>query len=362
MKLKDNLRIIWAITAKDITDAIKNKIVQGVLIGVAFTMLSSQALSLLVGLKDKPTAHFWDPGKSIAIKEVVRSRELNFYSRDDLSDLQDAVSQSVEPVIGIVIPADFDEQVSAGERIQLSAYFAHWPKPEAIAEVVPYFEENLSRMIGVATIIEMNGNEVYPPAQGNGYPMMVAFGMVLGVMTVGLILTPYLIVDEKETHTLEALLISPARTTHLLIGKSMVGLFYSLVASSLVFILSWRWIVHWDIILLSIFLGGLSAVLVGLLVGTLFDTPSNVNMFVALLLAVFLMPMYLWTSLAPKLSTFMQSIISAFPSIAMYRLVRLSFTETPTASLLGINVIILMVWIFMMLGLVVWRVRRFDRS
>ncbi|MCP4296638.1 MAG: hypothetical protein GY786_13620 [Proteobacteria bacterium] len=52
--------------------------------------------------------------------------------------------------------------------------------------------------------------------------MMIAFGMVLGVMTVGLILTPYLIVDEKESHTLEALLISPARTSHVLIGKSLV--------------------------------------------------------------------------------------------------------------------------------------------
>jgi ABC-2 type transport system permease protein len=171
-----------------------------------------------------------------------------------------------------------------------------------------------------------------------------------------------LIVDEKETHTLEALLISPARTTHLLIGKSLVGLFYSLIASSLFFILSWRWIVHWEIIALSIILGGLSAVSVGLLVGVLIDTPTNVNMFVSLLLAVFLMPMYLWTSLAPKLSPFLNSVISAFPSIAMYKLVRLSFTKTPTVSLLGINIIILLAWIFALLGLVAWRIRRLDRD
>lgn len=359
--LRGNLRIIWAITAKDITDAIKNKIVQGVLIGVAFLMLSSQALSLLMGLRDESAAYFLDQGKSIAIKDVVRSHELNFYPRDDLSSLKDAVSKSAEPAIGIVIPVNFDEQVTAGGNIQLHAFYAHWPKSDSIAEVVAYFEEHLSGMTGADIRIDMSVNQVYPPAQGVGYPMMVAFGMVLGVMTVGFILTPYLIVDEKDTHTLEALLISPARTMHLLIGKSLVGLFYSVIASSLIFILSWRWIVHWDIILLAIVLGGLSAVSVGLLVGILFDTPTNVNMFVGLLLAVFLVPMYLWTSLAPKLSPFLQSAISALPSIAMYKLVRLSFTETPTLNIFWINVVVLLTWMFLMLGLTAWRIRRLDQ-
>jgi len=361
MKFKENLRIIWAITAKDITDAIKNKIVQGVFIGVAFLMFSSQALSLLMGFKDEPTAHFWDQGKSVVVKDIVRSRKLNFHPRDDVIDLKDAVSQSAEPVVGIVIPVDFDERVSVGSSIQAKAYQAHWTKPDAVAEIVGYFEENLSLKTGIAIQINVEDHKIYPPAEGLGYPMMIAFGMVIGVMTVGLILTPYLIVDEKESHTLEALLISPARTMHLLIGKSVVGQSYSLIASSLIFILSWRWIVHWDIIFLAIILGGLSAVSVGLLIGVLVDTPTNVNMFVGLLLAVFLMPMYLWTSLAPKLSPFVQSAISALPSIAMYKLVRQSFTESPTLSMLWVNIVILLTWTLLISGLVAWRVRRLDR-
>ena len=190
---------------------------------------------------------------------------------------------------------------------------------------------------------------------------MIAFGLVIGVMTVGLILTPYLIVDEKEAHTLDALLISPARTTHLLIGKSLVGLFYSLIASSLVLLLSWRWVMHWEIVLLAIVLGGLSAVSVGLLVGLLVDNPTNVNMFVSVLLAVFLLPMYLWTSLAPKLSPFLQLIWELFPSIAMYKLVRLSFTATADMRLFWMNTAILLAWTVGILALVAWRIRRLDR-
>jgi len=191
--------------------------------------------------------------------------------------------------------------------------------------------------------------------------MMIAFGVVLGVMTIGLLLTPYLIVDEKESHTLDALLISPASTTHLLIGKSLVGLFYSLTASLMIFALSWRWIVHWDVMILAIILGGLCSVSIGLLMGALFETPTTVNMFSGLLIAVFLMPMYLWTSLAPKLSPFLQLLFEALPSIAMYKIVRQSFTEIPGLNVIWINVAILLAWMLAMLGLVAWRIRRLDR-
>jgi len=361
MKYKENLRIIWAITAKDITDAIKNKIVQGVLIGVAFMMLSSQALPLLIGLKDESTAFFWDQGKSVSIKEIVRSRELDFHPRDSLSDLYFAVSQSAEPVLGILIPSDFDEKVEAGKKIQLQANYAYWVQPETVGDLQSYFDEQLSVRTGVPIEINTVGDLLYPPAEGLGYPMMIAFGVVLGVMTVGLLLTPYLIVDEKEAYTLEALLISPARTIHLLIGKSLVGLFYSLTASLLIFVFSWRWVVHWDLMMIAVLLGGLSAVSIGLLIGIFFDSPTNVNMVVALLLAGLLMPMYLWTSLASKLSPFLQSIMAALPSLAMYKLVRLSFAEVTGENAVLINIAILLSWILVMLGLVGWRIRRLDR-
>ena len=47
-KFTQGLRLVLAIARKDIVDAIQNKTILGVLIGVGFMMLSSQALSLLV--------------------------------------------------------------------------------------------------------------------------------------------------------------------------------------------------------------------------------------------------------------------------------------------------------------------------
>jgi ABC-2 type transport system permease protein len=361
MKLNQNLRIVWAITVKDITDAVKNKIVQGVLIGVVFMMFSSQAISILMGLKDEPRAYFWDQGNSVLIKEIVRSRELDLHPQDNLSELLLAVSQSAEPVLGIVIPSDFDEQVGSSSETKLPAYYAGSAKSEQIVELRSFFEEQLSIRTTMDLKIMIFDEAQYPPAEGLGYPMMIAFGLVLGVMTIGLLLTPYLIVDEKDTHTLDALLVSPAGMIHVLVGKSLAGLFYSISGSLLIFLFSWRWVVHWDLITVAVILGGLSAVSIGLFVGGIFESTTNVNAVIALLLAGLLLPMYFWTSLITRLHPLVQSVLAGLPSLAMYKLVRLSFAEFASVNTVWMNIAILFSWVIIIFGLVGWRIRRLDR-
>lgn len=360
MDIKKNLRIVWAITAKDFADAIKNKVVQGILIGVGFMMLSSQALSLLVGLKDEPTAYFFDQGKSEIIKDIGRARTLNFHPQDEYVDFQNAVSQSPEPVIGILIPADFDEQVIEGNPLQLTAYRAHWTKPEVIKDVVAFFEENLSEKTSASINIDVHKDELYPSAEESGYPMLIALGVVIGVMSVGLILTPYLILEERESHTLDALMVSPARIVHLITGKSVVGLTYSLTVSLLILVFSWRWIVHWDVVLLAVFMGGFCAVSIGLLIGALIETSTTASMISGLLIAGLVLPPSIWPGLTHKISPFMQSLIEIIPSFAMYKIVRQSFTEIADYKVLWVNISLLLIWIIVISGLVSWRIRRRD--
>ena len=361
MKITENFRIIIAIATKDLIDAIKNKIIQGVLVGVAFLMLSSQALPMLYGLKNQSSAYLWDQGKSKTFRDIVRSRELNLHARDNLSDLYSSVSQSPEPVLGIIVPSNFDEQIQSADKVKLQAVYANWIDQDDKVELKSYFDEQLSLKVGVRIENDNVGDLAFPPVDGLGYPMMIALGVVLGVMTVGLLLTPYLIVDEKEAHTIDALLISPAGTTQILIGKSLVGLFYSLTASLMIFAFSWRWVTNWDVMIIAVFAGGLFAVSLGLLIGTVLETPANVNIVVALIIAGFLLPMYFWTSLASKFTPLLYTIISTLPTIAMYKLVRISFTEVINVSQVLINGTVLISWIIVMLILVGWRIHLLDR-
>ena len=361
MNLKHHLHLILAIAFKDLQDAIKNKTVLAVLLGVVMVMLSSQAMGFLVQLKSEPTAFYYDQGKSTLIKEITRGRQLAFYPESSLGDVQTVVGLAAEPVLGILIPADFDALVQAGGVATLQAYSAHWLPSTDLAACVAYFEQQLSERTGITVRLHIAGNTVYPSSDGDGYPMMIAFGLVMGVMTIGMFLTPYLILDERDSHTLDALLMSPARTVHLVIGKALVGLSYSLVASLGIFLFSWRWFVHWDVVALAIILGGLCAVALGLLGGVLFESVQSVNAFLALMVAGLMLPIPLWGHLSEKLPMPVQSLVNNLPSLAMYRLARLTFTESVALPAMWRDVAILLAWMGIILVLVGWKIRLMDR-
>jgi hypothetical protein len=356
----DSIRIISAITLKDITDAIKNKTIIGILIGVGFLMLSSQALSFILRVQDEPPAVIYDQGRSKLLVSLVRSRELRLGMQGSFDEMVSSVSQSSEPVLGLVVPVDFDDLTIGEGPIALQGYTSHWVNPSEVTELVIYFEEQLAQAAGQPVRISVDGNQVYPNLDDFGYANMVSTGIVLGVMTIGLILVPLLLIDEKENHTMDALMISPVRIHHLLIGKSLAGLSYSLIASLAIFAFSGYWVVHWWVMILGVILGGLSAVVTGLLLGSIFDNFTTTNLWVGLIIAVFQLPVFLWSSIAPKLPVLVRRAFEYTPSLAMSTMSRISFVETVPMDQVLLNMAVMGVFVLVMLGLVGLRIRRMD--
>jgi len=124
--LRENLRLIWAIAAKDMSDAIKNKTTISIVIGVAFIMLSGQAMPWLLKLRAVPRAYYYDTGESILIPDLAKN--------DD----------------------DFDQRVDAGDSIRLEGMAVHWVKDEDVEETVSFFEQRLgdltSASLGIQSI------------------------------------------------------------------------------------------------------------------------------------------------------------------------------------------------------------------
>jgi ABC-type Na+ efflux pump permease subunit len=358
---RHSLRMIWAIARKDIVDAIQNKTVIGIMIGVGFMMLSSQALSLLVKSQGDPSAVAYDPGSSSVVRTLVRGRTIRLGIADSFDSMVSVVAQSVEPRLGIVLPQDFDSLAEGNEPVEVQGYVSHWVKSDQVADLVIYFEEHLSAAAGNAVRIQVADNQVYPNPDELGYSTMVSTGVVLGVMTIGLILVPILLIEEKETHTLEALMVSPVRTPHLMLGKLLAGLFYALISSVVIFIFSGYWIVHWWVVLLAVFLGALCAVVTGLLVGTIFDNITTVNLWIGMIIVFFLLPIFIWSSIAPKLPETIQTLAQGLPSLAMFKLVGLSLAETVTLNQVSPYVLVMAMFILLMVGLVAWRIRYLDR-
>ena len=76
-------------------------------------------------------------------------------------------------------------------------------------------------------------NIIIPQADVDGMQTNVAYLMIYFVFSTALMLIPYLMLEEKQTKTLDALLTSPASPGQVVLGKALAGFFYILVIGGL---------------------------------------------------------------------------------------------------------------------------------
>jgi hypothetical protein len=361
MKAHEHFRIIRIIAGKDIIDAIRNRLILTILASVAFLMLSSQAIGLIAGLNEEPVVYVFDEGRSSVLKTAVRSREMRLDEVRTIEDLKSSVGSSPDIALGIVFPITFDAEVESGRPINVDVYVSNRIGEEEALFTAEEIRKDLSALTDADLNLQISSERAYPLENSSDYPMMLGFGLVMGVMAIGLILTPYLIIDEKSTHTLDAMLISPARHVHLVTGKFITGMIYALTASLLVLLISSSWIANWGIMAAAVFLGAAFASILGLLAGVFFDQASSVNMLGGLSIAVLMLPMYFWHRISTSLSATTANIISWLPSIRMYRLVRQALTYSPDNQAVIWNIVILTAACLLCFGLLLLKLRSIDQ-
>ncbi len=139
---------------------------------------------------------------------------------------------------------------------------------------------------------------------------------VLMILMMGIFLVPSLLFEEKETKTMQALLVSPASIGQVVIGKALAGLFYILVTAVMIFAISWVDVIHWDMVVLFVIGGGFFSVAVGLILGSFFEKQQDmVGWMTALLLL--LVGAILVKMLGVELPAVVESILPWVPSVAL---------------------------------------------
>ncbi len=355
------MRIIWAITLKDIADAVRNRLTLSIILGVGFMMLSSMALPFLLGLKNTPTAIVYTTEKSTLLRGLTAREEFRLHLRDSAQDMQDAVGESTAPALGLVLPPEFHQAAGSGEIVRVEGVAPHWADPDKVAELAAFFEQELSKASRQTVEINVVGNAAYPPLDAGGQPFLVAMNFSLMVLMMGLSLVPYLLIEEKETHTFDALMVSPASFSQVVIGKALTGIFYCLTAALVVFLFNAKVFVHWDIAILATVLGALFAVSVGLLAGTMVKNQATVNLWMGLMTLVLLLPIFLVRSTSSRIPAIVQTVASWIPSVAFHKLLACSMAGNLDGAPIWPNVAILVGAALVLLALVVWQVRHFDK-
>ncbi len=354
----NGMNILWVIASKDIVDALKNRVVGSMIIMLSIILLVPKLLPYIFE-QSRQVLPIYDMGGSSLVSGLKEDPNISVQVLKSVQDLRLALCSAIYPEIGLILPTDVDLMVGKGEGIDLQG-FACWSKRHQVSAVQPKLEEWLSQALDQPVSIHIEGNIVYPPSDGVLSRSLVNINSVVMILMIGIFMIPSLLFEEKESKTMQALLVSPASIWQVVIGKALAGSFYILVAGLMIFIISWVDVIHWDIVIFFIIGGGLFSVALGLMFGTFFDKQQDmVGWMTALLL--FLVGIVLVQMLGMDLPPLVRSIIPWVPSVALAEISRIIFSETAPVIQVWSNFGIVILESVPLYALVIWKVQRFDR-
>jgi ABC-type multidrug transport system permease subunit len=295
--------------------------------------------SLIAGLQD---------GSLLSVVQVRSEQEFSL-----------ALCNALYPEIGLRIPADYDQLMAAKGTLELQGYVC-WSRRFQVSELLPKLESQLLQSLGRPVTIQIEGNFVYPPSNGALLMSIATLNLVVVILMIGIVLVPNLLFEEKQTKTMQALLVSPTSISQVVIGKALAGLFYILVTAVVVFGISWADVTHRGVVVVFVIAGGIFSVAVGLVLGSFYEKPQDVAGWITLLLMVFIGAVFV-KMIGLDLSPLVAGILPWVPSVALAEICRLAFAENAPMTLIISNVCILLAVSLPLYAMVAWKIMRLDR-
>lgn len=353
-----SLRIVLAIAGKDVREAFRNRLIFSVMIGTVFLALNGSLLPALINWGSPPTAVVFDEGRSAVVREAAGEIDGRLIAASSREDMEAQVVQAAGEWIGFVLPADFDALAQSGAEIKIDAYAVHWADPEKVAETADYFAEQLSLAASAEVKITMAKEGLYPTVDSAGQTLINLLTQILMMAVVGFAIVPLLFVEEKESRTMDILTVSPAGYIQILLGKLLAGMTYGLFIGIVIALINLKQIVHWDILALTLFLGALLLVAIGMLIGVLADSPTSAAFWGSPLLLLSVLPLLLEAFFAGVWPAFLTNLLSWFPTSVVMRMFRLSIAGEAPVQLVWQSAAALVATSAVIYALVVWVMRR----
>ena len=357
--LTTNLRIIWAIAAKDITSAIKNRNVLANFFTVLFLIAFYKVVPTLTEASAPPTLFVYDEGSSslVAALEDGDAVELRAYTSEE--EMKEKLAIKDDKELGLVIPADFDQQAAGEEPVALEGYVPYWISDQDAWDVASDIETLIASATGYSVNITVAGI-VYAPLGEGGQAFMFSILLAMIISLMGVVIIPHLMIEEKQFKTLDALLVSPASAGQVVMGKALTALFYCLVAAAAVLVVNSAIVLHWWLMVLAVVCGALFPIALGLLFGVLFESRQQLTLWGFVSLQVLLVPTFLvvMEGLVPD---GVIAVLHWVPTAALGHLFRVACSrQVPVAAFVP-ELAVVLGSAAVVLTIVAWIVRRSDR-
>lgn len=354
------LRVVWAITAKDLWDALKNRNTLAALLSVLFMIAFYKYLPVLLADERPNYLLVYDPGASslgIALEnggafEVVRYRTYDL--------MITKLAEGDTPELGVVIPAEYDAIVAGDGVPELEAHVMRWVTPPEAAGLKRALEAHLLELTGVPAQVRLAAEPVQMRPDLNGYNVTPSIALLYSLIIIGVTFVPHLMIEEKRARTLDALLVSPAGPGQVTVAKALTGLIYGLLTAGVVFAFFANAIAQWPLAVLAAAAGALFCVSVGLLFGALVENRQQLMI-------------WSWTAILPMFAPVLVFLLEELmpdgvvavsrwlPTAAIFKLFHVACTDQGAFMLWGPWLGLLLLWTAPFLVAVTWLVRRADR-
>jgi ABC-type Na+ efflux pump permease subunit len=354
--LGQQLRIIWAIAAKDILDAIRSRTTLSILVLVPLLLVVYKWLPSLYNPSGTRLV-VYGAETSAVIGRLEADPDLRLYWVTSMDELAAEVTAMPMSVLGVVWPGDGDEPPAAGEPLVLAACAAPWTSHSRAARLASNLEERLSDLLEQPVHLDVQPTPVYPTPDSMGPVRNVAVTLTALILLVAVALVPHLMLEERQTQTLDVLLVSPASAGQVVAGKALAGAFYGLLAAGAAFTVNPGFVAHWGLALLATLAGVLLGVSVGLLLGSVTQSTQALASKMIIVATLLLGPVFL-NAIEPILPQVVQEVLRWVPTVAVAILFRTSFAQDVTAAQVGLNLGLALGTAVLVLGEVAWQVRR----
>lgn len=295
-----NPTVILAIVRKDMLDVIRNRHTLFALLTPLFLALLYWVLSVALS-NDVTTLVVYNPGNSALVSPAnlpgnTQWRILPAPSAEAVRTMVDTNQQNA--AVGVVVPPDTDAVLRAGGHPTVQVYF------HAAKYTEPGRQLFLAQLVGTGQQIGGQAPllQVTPavlratPEQTNDKGLgriQATFGMIgllVGLLSTGLLLVPTLLVEEKEKKTLRLILSAPASYADVVLGKLLVGLIYTLLLGAVLLLISRIPLSAVPQVVYFGLLGALLFLLCGVVIGIVSKTGVEVNTWGTLIFLLAIVP------------------------------------------------------------------------
>lgn len=239
------------------------------LYALIFPVMATLLIQVVFGglFDPEPRLGIIDRGQSEITASVEGMEGIELTILEDESRIEEMVRNNSLDA-GLILQEGFDEMVRSGQKPELE-FFVGGESLASNRLVIAVTTIDLIRQVeGTVPPVEVQlttvGGTETLPLSSRLIPMVVLMALLIA----GIFLTSLSLVEEREQGTLEALLVTPASFTDILVAKSAMGFVLSLLMALVTLALNGALGSRPGALLAALVLGALMSVEIGLIYGT----------------------------------------------------------------------------------------------